>query len=205
MDVETSRLKMLSTAGLIARFYEGCRLREIYEMILSHYERLLAILEAPETAAEVSGLMGLPADKVREITESIIVRLLFNKSNDAFISLGLRHDASLSEAHHRWQRLMMLYHPDRQNGTGMHDDKAKRINEAFAEINKSSKEVISTGETRVYAGITKERGKTGSRAKMNNTTFRRVRYIPIIILGLAVLIALFMLSFCISRVVSTVQ
>src|SRR5208283_4412944 len=136
MDAETSRLKMVSTAGLIARFYEGCRLREIYEMILSHYERLLTILEDPETAAEVSGMMGLPADKIRDITESIIVRLLFNKSNDAFISLGLRHDASISEARHRWQRLMMLYHPDRQNGARMQDDKAKRINEAFGEINK---------------------------------------------------------------------
>ncbi len=205
MDAETSRLKMLSTAGLIARFYEGCRLREIYEMILSHYERLLTILENPGVAADVSGLMGLPADKVRGIVESIIVRLLFNKSNDAFISLGLRHDVSISEARRRWQRLMMLYHPDRQNGAGMHDDKAKRINEAFAEINKKGREVISTGGKNIYTGFAKEREKTDSRAKMNNPPFRHARYIPVFILGLAVLIALFMLSFCISRVVSTVR
>lgn len=195
---------MISTAGLIARFYEGCRLREIYEMILSHYEKLLTILEDPETAAEVSGLMGLPVDKVKDATESIIVRLLFNKSDDAFVSLGLRHDASISEAHHRWQRLMMLYHPDRQNGAGMHDDKAKRINEAFAMINKKTKEVISTGEKQLYTGTTKQREKTYSRTKKHKAPFQHARYVPIFILGMAVLIALFMLTFCISRVVSTV-
>ncbi len=205
MDAETGRLKMLSTAGLIARFYEGCPLKEIYEMILSHYERLLTILEDPETASEVSVLMGLPANKVRDIAESIIVRLLYNKSKDAYISLGLRHDTSISEAHQRWQRLMKLYHPDRRNGSGMYDDKAKQINEAFAEINKKGKEVLPTVEKRIYTGVTKEREKTDRRAKMNKAPFLSVRYIPIFILGLAVLIALFMLSFCISRVVSTVQ
>ena len=179
-------------------------MREIYEMILSHYERLLTILEKTETAADVSGLMGLPADKVRDITESIIVRLLFNKSKDAFISLGLRHDVSLSEAHQRWQRLMMIYHPDRQNGGGMHDDRAKRLNEAFAEINKKRKEAVTAWGEKKYTGIIKEREKTDSRAKINNAPFRHVRYVPIFILGLAVLIAFFMLSFCISRVVSTV-
>jgi hypothetical protein len=99
---------------------------------------------------------------------------------------------------------MMLYHPDRQNGSGMHDDKAKRINEAFAEINKKSREVISTGEKRIYGGAAKEREKTYSRAKRPKATFQHIRHIPIFILGLAVLIALFMLSFCISRVASTV-
>ncbi len=204
MDAEANGLKMLSTAGLIARFYEGCPLREIYEMILSHYERLLTILEDPGTAADVSGIMGLPANKVRDLVESIINRLVFNKSEDAFISLGLRHNASISEAHQRWQRLMMLYHPDRQNGSGMHDDKAKRINEAFSEINKKGEKVISTGSKKIYAGVIRERKKSDRRAKVNGAHFLHFRYIPVFILGLTVLTALFMLSFCISRVVSTV-
>ena len=125
----------MTAAGIIACYYSGCSMQEIHESIITNYEKLLVILEDSVTAHEIAELMSLPVGKIKEITESIVAQLLFNKNQDPFISLGLRHDVSLPEAHQRWKRLIVLYHPDRQKESGMPDDRAKRINEAFAELN----------------------------------------------------------------------
>lgn len=197
------KMKLLTAAGIIAGYYSGSSLREIYGQIIANYEKLLGIMEDPETASELAKLMDLPAEQIKEIADSIITRLLFNKSRDPFISLGLRHDSSLPEAHHRWKRLIVLYHPDRQKDSGMPDDRAKRINEAFAEL--SWKKRDGSGAENNISNIV--RGETAGRtvraedkAAIRKASFRRAKYIPFVILGLTVMLAISMLAYCISRI-----
>ena len=200
---EEKRFGLLATAGLIAGFYTGSSMREIYELIIAHYETLLGILEDSETAAEISKLMSLPVEKTKDITESIIASLLFNKSNDPFISLGLRHNVPLQDARHRWKRLMTLYHPDKHHNSIIYDDKTKRINEAFAEVNKKRQESPLFEERSDNYEIAKQVRKTDGKVKTNKEYFKRLRYVPFFILGLAVLIAVSLLSFCVTKVAST--
>jgi len=200
-EAQERRIRILSAAGLIAGFYSGSSIRAIYASVVTHYETLLSILEDPETAAEVSRMMGLPVERIKDITEAIIVRLIFNKSNDPFVSLGLKHNVSQQEAHKRWKRLIMLYHPDKQKGPGIQDDKAKRINEAFTKVNKITKEGVPGMEINI-AGIVKGRAKADGRAEINREYFQPARYIPKVILVSVVLLAAFMLSFCAYRVAS---
>jgi len=130
------RMRAISAAGILAGFYEGCSLREIYELTVVNYETILGILEDPKTAAGIAALMDLPVEKTRDIAESLIARMLFNRHSDPFVSLGLKQDVSLQDAHQRWKRLLTLFHPDRHGGSKMHAEKSKRINEAFAHINR---------------------------------------------------------------------
>ena len=195
------RIRLLSAAGLIAGFYSGSSIREIYSSVVTNYETLLSIIEDPDTAAEVSRIMGLPVERIKEITEAIIVRLIFNKSNDPFVSLGLKHSVSQQEAHKRWKRLIMLYHPDKQNGSGIKDDKAKRINEAFTKLNKITKEGVTGLGTNINP-IAPGGKKAEVRTEVNREYLQPARYIPRVILFSVVLLAAFMLSFCAYRVAS---
>lgn len=200
---EEKRFGLLATAGLIAGFYTGSSMREIYESIIVHYETLLGILEDSETAAEISRLMSLPVEKTKDITESIISGLLFNKSNDPFVALGLRPNVPLPDAHQRWKRLMTLYHPDKHRNSIIYENKTKRINEAFAEVNKKKQESPISEERSNNAEIMKQVRKKSGKVKMNKEYLKRMRYVPYFILGLAALIAVSLLSFCITKVAGT--
>lgn len=200
VQVMEKKMKLLTAAGIIAGYYSGSSIREIYGQIVANYEKLLGILEDPEAASEIAKLMDLPAGQVKEIADSIITRLLFNKTRDPFISLGLRHDSSLPEAHHRWKRLITLYHPDKQKDAGMTDDRAKRINEAFAELSWKKRDGIGAESNTVRREMGVRTARAEDKAAIMKASFRHAKYIPFVILGLTVMLAISMLAYCISRI-----
>ena len=63
----------------------------------------------------------------------VISKMHFNSENNYYITLGLQQDASPEEIRERWKKLMLLYHPDRQEGDDSWvSERAKKVNEAYS-------------------------------------------------------------------------
>jgi hypothetical protein len=74
------------------------------------------------------------ATVVQTRAEAIVERLLFNKKNDPYLSMGLPGHAGRDEVNRRWKRLIVLYHPDRHPDRKGYEEKAKKLNEAYDRI-----------------------------------------------------------------------
>jgi len=125
---------MLSMAGLIQRFNEGCPSAEVYRKGIRYYQVLLDVIENQEFSEKVSELAKMPAGTIRSTALKIVNVLLFNKEKNPFLSLGLPSDAVDDEIKKRWKGLLMLYHPDRAVNRKEHEEIAKKINQAYREI-----------------------------------------------------------------------
>jgi len=125
---------MLSMAGLIQRFNEGCPSAEVYRKGIRYYQVLLDVIEDQESSEKVSELAKMPAGTITSTALKIVNILLFNKEKNPFLSLGLPSDAVDDEIKKRWKRLLMLYHPDRAFDRKACEEIAKKINQAYEEI-----------------------------------------------------------------------
>lgn len=147
------RLKIFSTASLIKRFNEGCPLDEIYNRGIRCYEVLLDLIENPEVAREISEFIKIPPEKIKIAAVKIVNLLLFNKENNPFLTLGLSNLATDKETKKRWKRLLMLYHPDRLFKQKIYEEMAKKINQAYREIDELK------GKNFHYEKVIKKTGK----------------------------------------------
>ena len=136
-------MKVLATATLIRRFHERCSLDEIYDKAIRCYETLIEVIQTPDTARDISALLNIPADTIKYYAGAIIDILLFNNKNDPYLSFGLNRDARLSEVSRRWKSLIVLYHPDKYLNQKIFEEKAKKINELYEEIQKLEKNKIN--------------------------------------------------------------
>lgn len=99
----------------------------------------------------------------------LISKLHFNPDGDYFITLGLPRHATQEEIRQRWKRLMLLYHPDRQQGDEEWlSETAKKVNEAYSVLKDEKRRAAYTHKLAAQAA----RG-------MRQETPRRVSVPPI--------------------------
>jgi hypothetical protein len=128
-----NEFQLILAAGLIRRCARISS-QEIYEKAVACFESLVEITESEEMASKVSSLIDDPVPSVRETAKAIIDRLLFNSANNPYLSLGLSENTGRAEVAKRWKRLIVLYHPDKYPDQKEYEEKAKKINEAYKEI-----------------------------------------------------------------------
>ena len=180
---DSRHFRILTTATLLRRFHERCPLGEIYEKAIRSYETLIDAIEKPEITEELSSLLDIPAITIKDYAESIIALLLFNKENDPFLSFGLQKDASFSEVNKRWKSLIVLYHPDKLLNQKTTEEKAKKINELYEKIQN-----IRDREDYSISFISDRAINLGK--KTHIASARYLKYVPSIIIVLAVIIAI---------------
>ncbi len=176
-------LKVLATATLIRRFHERCSLSEIYDKAIRCYETLIESIEKTETTEEISAILDIPAVTIRGYAEAIINILLFNKENDPYLSFGLNTDAPLSEVSRRWKSLIVLYHPDKYLNQRIFEEKAKKINELYEEIQKLKK-------NKIYYNSFNDASKISPTGSSRIYHSMSLKYLPLFIIGTAVIIAI---------------
>jgi hypothetical protein len=180
----STNLKVLATATLIRRFHERCAPGEIYEKAIRCYDTLIESIEKIETTEEISALLDIPADKIKGYAEAIINILLFNKEDDPYLSFGLNTDAPLSEVSRRWKSLIVLYHPDKYLNQRIGEEKAKKINERYEEIQKLKKNEI-------YYNSFNNASKISPPGGIRTIHPVYFKYLPLFIIGIAIIIAIF--------------
>lgn len=178
------KLRVLTTATLIRRFHDRCLPDEIYDKAVRSYETLLDVIQKPDTAIEISTLLDMPAATIKDDAENIINILLFNKENDPYLSFGLKRYAPLSEVNRRWKSLIVLYHPDRYFNQTIIEEKAKKINKIYEEIQKMQARKIYSSSFKKISEISLPQNN-----KISHVTY--LKYIPWIIIALAIIIAIF--------------
>jgi hypothetical protein len=179
----STNFKVLATATLIRRFHGRCSLGEIYDKAIRCYETLIECIEKTETTEEISALLDLPAVTIREYAEAIINVLLFNKENDPYLSFGLNIDAPLSEVSRRWKSLIVLYHPDKYLNQRIYDEKAKKINELYEEIQNLKK-------NKIYYNSFNNASRISPPGSSRIFHSMYLKYLPLFIVGTAMIIAI---------------
>jgi DnaJ-domain-containing protein 1 len=191
---EERRLEMLSMAGLIQRFNEGCPSAEVYRKGIRCYQVLLNVIENPEFSEKVSELAKIPAGTIKSTALKIVNVLLFNRDKNPFLSLGLPSDAADDEIKKRWKKLLMLYHPDRAFNRKAYEEIAKKINQAYEEIG----ELKEKGMYREEA-IKEQRKSVRNITRLPRSSFpaaqiKYLKYFPAIILVAVICIAIFSIT-----------
>ncbi len=178
--------QLILAAGLI-RGFALIPPEEMYEKAVPCFESLLEIKESRDVASKVSSLIDGTAASVQKTAEAIVDRLLFNSTNNPLLSLGLPGYAGKAEAAQRWRRLIVLYHPDKYPGQKEYEERAKRINEAYREI-----QTLCGNNSRPWPG-----GVNGRLPPAINTLHysRYLRRMPAFILALAILMAVLSVLF----------
>ena len=192
---EDRKIELFLTASLINRLNKGCPLDEIYNKGISCYEVLLDLIENPEVAKKISEIIKLPPEKIKIAAVKIVNLLLFNKKDNPFLSLGLSNHATDNETKKRWKRLLMLYHPDRLFSQKIYEEIAKKINQAYREIDELKEKNFH------YEKVIK---KTGDHFPFKNNlnknsvrifNLRYLKYLPSFILGAVISIAIITIVF----------
>ncbi len=144
----------------------------------------------------------------------------FNPENNYYITLGLPRNASQDAIRERWKRLMLLYHPDHQQGDEEWvSERAKKVNEAYNTLKDDSKRMAydkkliedaidikpsSLPRRKHWAFLRSRtrgkpeislRGKHTGNYTMDYTWPRTRRYLPRILVGLYILAALVFIAF----------
>ncbi len=131
---ETSGARYLSAVWLFREVIRGDLINEkMREAALHSYEIVLRALESSEMASSISASGKLPPEKIRPSAKKIVESLLFERKGNPFASLGLSPFATTEDIHHRWKRLIAIYHPDRhpEERDLQGEEAAKKINEAY--------------------------------------------------------------------------
>ncbi len=171
----------LVAASLISRF-EKISDEEVYEKASRCFDFLLDVRESPEAAKRLALLIDRTIPSLQHAAGEVIDLLLFNKVNDPYVTLGLPRYAGKSEVKERWKRLIVLYHPDKYPNQREYEERAKKINEAYEEIQK-------------VAGIRKSRDIVNYSSEANpprtgtGLYHRYLKRVPTFILALVIFIA----------------
>lgn len=65
----------------------------------------------------------------------VISKMHFNPEENFYVTLGLPQSATAEEIRQRWKSLMLLYHPDKQEGDEEWvSERAKKVNEAYTAL-----------------------------------------------------------------------
>ena len=194
-NVSGSRLGVPATATLLRRFHEQCPRTEIYDKAIRCYETLIETVQNTSVSREIAALLHVPPSTVISEAEKIITLLLFNEENDPYLSLGLGRHATFQEVNGRWKGLISLYHPDRHLHQEPSEDKARKINEVHEEIRGAQGKKGPPLTVRHFSEMD---------LPENNTVFlfTYLKSVPYLIIGIAVAIALFSLSFFIYDLIS---
>lgn len=174
--------QLLLAAGLIRKF-ETISEDDVYEKALRCFEGLLDIRDSVDTAGHISAMIDRQATAVQKCAEAIIDRLLFNKRNDPYISMGLTGHVGKDEVNRRWKRLIVLYHPDKYPNQMEYEEKTKKLNEAYEQIrNKKETANPRKASDNVY------RATLPKAAAVHYAGF--LKYLPFFILAMAVFMAI---------------
>jgi hypothetical protein len=186
--------RMLCAARLLSAFDSRYPLNGNYETALSCYELLIETLESPAAAREMSAFVHMPANEIQASAETIIDHLLFNHENNPYVTLGVQRHAPPAEVTRRWKRLITLYHPDKYPNQKKYEERAKKINQAYAEIRQ-----MTEGDARyeIMRKVKRYHPHGSSRIYYS----QRMRRLPAVIIAAAIIMAIISMLLFVSRIV----
>ncbi|MEW6107712.1 MAG: J domain-containing protein [Nitrospirota bacterium] len=125
---------------VIIQSYKGIPPEKLYNEAIHCFDALIDISHNTEAIKDFASRNEIDLKYLVDGANFVISKMHFNPENNFYITLGIPQNSSPDEIRERWKRLMLLYHPDRQEGDGEWvSERAKKVNEAYSTLKDESR------------------------------------------------------------------
>jgi curved DNA-binding protein CbpA len=133
-DVRTDE-QLRKTLDVIGLSYKGAAPETLYALATRCFEGLMEISLNTDAVRNFAKRNELDIKYLVDGANFVISKMHFNPEENFYITLGLPRNASPEEIRQRWKNLMLLYHPDKQEGDEEWvSERAKKVNEAYSTL-----------------------------------------------------------------------
>lgn len=129
--INDSNFGLLSVAALLKKIHNGISIEELYREAERKFDTLIKLTSDTYTDKTVIARFGYSLDELKEMSILIFNRLINDKSSNPYIALCVSEGASLEEIKRRRNKLLYIFHPDRNPEKLTNGTNTMRINEAY--------------------------------------------------------------------------
>jgi hypothetical protein len=129
--INDSNFRFLSVAALLIKIRNGIDIEELYREAERKFDTLIELLSDAHTNNAVIARFGYSLDELKEVSLLIFNRLISDTSSNPYITLCVSVGASLEEIKRRRNKLLYIFHPDRNANELTNGTNTMRINEAY--------------------------------------------------------------------------
>lgn len=175
--------------------------KRLFRDAIHCFDSLIEISHNTEAIREFARKKDIDLKYLVDGANFLISKMHFNHENNYYVTLGLPKNSSADEIRERWKRLMLLYHPDRQEGQEEWvSERAKKVNEAYSTLKDEAKRLIYDKRladegvsTRPAPGprVAVRKSPPPRRSHSTGPNWTKTRkYLPRLLVGLYVIVAL---------------
>jgi hypothetical protein len=143
--------QLLSIASLLSKINNGLSIEELYDYAERKFDILMGLLnnEYSDESLLVSDRYSL--DDLKQLSLSIFQKLIFNPASNPFMTICVSESASLDEVKRRRNKLLHIFHPDRNIEGKVNGKITVQINNAFEQIihNRSEANISNKRRTNI--------------------------------------------------------
>ena len=132
--VTDKNFRLLSAAALINKVKNGISVEELHKDAERKFDTLIEILSDTFTDNAVLSERGYSVADLKQISLLIFNRLISASNPDPYITLCALEGSSLKEIKRRRNKLLHIFHPDRNWYENSDGTKTRKINEAYDKI-----------------------------------------------------------------------
>ncbi len=144
--------QLLSIASLLSKINNGLSIEELYDYAERKFDIFIGLLsnEYSDESLLVSDRYSL--DDLKQLSLSIFQKLIFNPASNPFITICVLESASIDEVKRRRNKLLHIFHPDRNIEGKVNGKLTVQINHAFEQIihNRSADKISNNSRTNIH-------------------------------------------------------
>lgn len=122
---------LLSVAALLKKVRKGIGIKELHREAERKFDTLIELLSDTYADQADFARFGYSIDELKEMSLAVFNRLISDTNANPFITLCVSERASLEEIKRRRNRLLYIFHPDRNPHGLTNGDNTMKINEAY--------------------------------------------------------------------------
>ena len=134
--INDSNFRLLSAASLLKKIRNGISTEDLYGEAERKFDTLVELLSDTYADKKTIARFGFSVDELKEMSLLIFNRLITDTSSNPYRTLCVSEGAALEEIKRRRNKLLYIFHPDRNPEESTNGTNTMRINEAY--------EIIST-------------------------------------------------------------
>ncbi len=126
--------RLLSVAALIKKVNDNLTIDELYKDAERKFDTLIGLHNNKYTDDAVLSKLGYSLDDLKRVSLLIFNRLISHKDSNPYITLCVSDSAPLEEIKSRRNKLLHIFHPDRNREKSENGIQTRRIHEAYNKI-----------------------------------------------------------------------
>ncbi|RJO61798.1 hypothetical protein C4544_01790 [candidate division WS5 bacterium] len=163
--IDESNFGLLSVAALSKKISNGISIEELYKEAERKFDTLIELVSDKYNDKTGIASFGYSLDELRKMSLFVLDRLIADSISNPYMTLCVSDKASLEEIKRRRNKLLYIFHPDRNPDELSNSTNTKKINEAYALI--ESNKCLGTSNIKLRYFRTKQQPYHFNRSKIN--------------------------------------